>query len=213
MRLMSLEIRTEDAVAAAPIESLEGRRLLLLLHGLGAHERDLTPLAPALGDDPVIALRAPLPWGPGFAWAPVAMEEAGRGIGLGPAADAVLAWLDALPALGLGRPAAVRLLGFSQGGAVALTMLRRAPERFERLVVLSGFVPDEAEPRDDELAARQVPVLWGRGDADPVIPADAVARTATWLAGHADATVRVYPGLGHGVGEEELRDVARFLAG
>ena len=45
-----------------------------------------------------------------------------------------------------------------------------------------------------------------------MIPAEAVERTAAWLAGHADAVVRVYPGLSHGISPDELADVAAFLA-
>jgi phospholipase/carboxylesterase len=210
---MDLRIRQEDAVVLRPFDTLEGRSLLLLLHGLGSHEADLLPLAESFdGDDVVVGLRAPLPWGPGFAWAPVSPDEAGSGTGLDLAADAVIAWLDGLPAAGQGSPADVRLLGFSQGGAVALTMLRRAPGRFARAVVLAGFLPDTEEAGDAALRADPPAVFWGRGDADPVIAPAAVARTAAWLPDHAIATVRVYPGLGHGVDQDELADVARFLA-
>jgi phospholipase/carboxylesterase len=210
---MRLQIRSADAVTAAPLTSLEGDRLTLLLHGLGSHERDLLPLAPALGGGAVVALRAPLVYGPGFAWADPGAAPAGSGAGLGAAADAVLAWLDDLGSSGMGTPASVRLLGFSQGGALALTLLRRAPERFERLVVLAGFVPDDPEAGDGTLAAQPVvPVFWGRGDADTVIPRSAVDRTAAWLPAHAAATVRVYPGLAHGISDAELEDVSAFLA-
>ena len=212
MGRMSLQISTADAVATAPIDTLTGRRLTLLLHGLVANERDLLPLASAFGDDVVIALRGPMPWGPGFSWADPTPDSTRAGSALGAAADAVAAWLDGLPAAGLGTPAAVRLLGFSQGGALALTMLRRAPERYERLVVLAGFVPEEPEAGDTALAANPaVPVFWGRGDADAVIAADAIARTAVWLPRHAAATIRVYPGLAHAISDAELADAATFL--
>lgn len=198
------------AVAATPVERLEGRRLLLLLHGLGADERDLLPLAPELGlDDVVVSLRAPLPWGPGWAWTEVRDDPTRRTGSMRPAAEAVLAWLDDA-AESFGRPAEVRLLGFSQGGALALTLLRLAPDRFSAAVVLAGFVPEEAED-DGPLAARRTPVLWGRGDADAVIPAEAIARTAAWLPAHSAPVVRVYPGLAHGISVEELEDVRSFL--
>jgi phospholipase/carboxylesterase len=130
------------------------------------------------------------------------------GAGLEAAADRVLATIDAIVAEA-GAPAAVRLLGFSQGGALAVVLAAREPDRFDRVVVLSGFVP--AAWADKPGPERLPPVLWGRGDADEVIPAAAVARTAAWLGAHADATVRRYPGLGHGVGAAELEDVAAFL--
>ena len=59
----------------------EGKKppLLLLLHGVGANERDLLPLAPEL--DPrlqILSLRAPLTRGPNsYAWFTVAFLPAG----------------------------------------------------------------------------------------------------------------------------------------
>ena len=200
------------AVSAVPFETLEDRPLLLLLHGLGADEHDLLPVARQLGlDDVVVSLRAPLPWGPGWAWAAVGDDPTRRTASMRPSAEAVLAWLDALPGGGLGTPRRVRLLGFSQGGALALTLLRLAPLRFDAAVVLAGFVPDERED-DSALAGVRPPVLWGRGDDDPVIPEDAIARTAAWLPDHTTPTVRVYPGLTHGISGDELADVRAFLA-
>lgn len=205
---MNTAIRRLEAVAETPLDSLEGRRLLVLLHGYGADEHDLLPIVPSLGlDDAVVSLRGPLSLeGRGAAWADGPGEDILSGAGIGDAADDVLAWLDGAETLGA--PSAVRLLGFSQGGAVALSLLRRAPERFDRVVVLAGFVTDEAA---EQTASSGPPVFWGRGDADPVIPPEAVARTAAWLGARADATIRVYPGLGHSISAEELADVAAFL--
>lgn len=206
--------RTLQAIAVAPLDSLDGRRLVLVLHGYGADERDLLPVAQAVaGGDGIMSIRGPVPVGAGAGWADGPRDAILRGDGIGAAAADVLAFLDDLPARGLGTPASVRLLGFSQGGAVALSMLRRAPDRFDRIVVLSGFVAAEEEAGDALLLDRRIPVFWGRGDADPVIPADAVARTASWLLAHTDSTIRFYPGLGHGVAEEEIADIRAFLAG
>lgn len=209
---MALRIDRAAVRSATPFDSLEGGPLTLVLHGFGADELDLLPIAPALGSAPALSLRAPVRYGPGWSWAPVDPAGPLRGAGLDEAADAVLAWLDEVTAGPLGRPDSVRLLGFSQGGATALQLLRHAPERFAAVVLLSGFVSPGAHAGDEQLAASRPPVFWGRGDADAVIPAEAVERTAGWLAGHAAATERVYPGLAHGIDAAELADVAAFLA-
>lgn len=209
-----MELRIDPAAvrSATPFDSLEGRSLTLVLHGFGADELDLLPIAPALGSAPALSLRAPVRYGPGWSWAPVDPAGPLRGVGLDDAAEAVLAWLDEVTAGPLGRPDSVRLLGFSQGGATALQLLRHAPERFDAAVLLSGFVPPGGHEGDVRLATLRPPVFWGRGDADAVIPAEAVDRTTGWLAGHAAAVERVYPGLAHGIAAEELADVAAFLA-
>jgi phospholipase/carboxylesterase len=95
---------------------------------------------------------------------------------------------------------------------MALPLLRTRPERVAAAVVLSGFVTDESQPADDALVASRPPVFWGRGDADPLIWPEAIERLASWLPEHATPTVRVYPGVGHGVSDQELDDVRACLA-
>jgi len=45
----------------------------------------------------------------------------------------------------------------------------------------------------------------------PVIPAEAIARTAVWLPSHSTLTERHYAGIGHSISREELEDVNTFL--
>lgn len=204
-------MRIDDAAAlvAGPADA---GSMLLLLHGRGADEHDLLPLADALRlPDRVIALRGPVAWQGGRAWAERTADDDG-GAGLDEAAAAVLDWLDREAAAGRVAPR-IRLLGFSQGGAVALQLLRHAPERFAALVLLSGFLAAAAGSGDAELARLRPPVLWGRGAIDPVIPVHAVESTREWLERHTTLDERVYPMLGHGVAEAELADVAAFLRG
>ena len=190
-----------------------GRPLLVLLHGVGSHEGDLIGLAPYLPRDLAIAsLRAPLPHGDGHSWYPLALPGSPEPGPVDEAAEAVLAWVDSL---GDAHPS-VALLGFSQGGSLTLQLLRHAPERFAWAAVLAGFVvPDDSEAtsrRDAELARVRPDVFWGRGDVDAVIPLDAVQRTADWLAAHADVEETVYPGLAHGISQEELEDLNAFIS-
>ena len=190
-----------------------GRPLLVLLHGVGSHEGDLIGLAPYLPRDLAIAsLRAPLPHGDGHSWYPLALPGSPEPGPVDEAAEAVLAWVDSL---GDAHPS-VALLGFSQGGSLTRQLLRHAPERFAWAAVLAGFVvPDDSEAtsrRDAELARVRPDVFWGRGDVDAVIPLDAVQRTADWLAAHADVEETVYPGLAHGISQEELDDLNAFIS-
>ncbi|WP_082454598.1 MULTISPECIES: alpha/beta hydrolase [unclassified Frigoribacterium] len=195
----------------------DGRPLLVLLHGVGSHEGDLIALAPYLPQQFVVAsLRAPLPHGDGFSWYPLSTPGAPDLGAVDDAAEAVLAWLDSL---GAHHPS-VSLLGFSQGGSLSLQLLRHAPERFAFAAVLAGFVVpaagddatlERAAARDDAVTAARPAVFYGRGDVDQVIPADAVERTSAWLETHADAEQTVYPGLAHGISQEELDDLNAFI--
>ena len=186
------------------------RPLLIIMHGYGSHEGDLFSLAPHLPLEPVIAaLRAPLkaPVADGWAWFPISEPGSPDPATVAVAVAAVFAWLDALPQ----QPTSVGLLGFSQGGAMALELLRAAPDRFSFAVNLSGFVATAVRPGDAALAAQPVPVFWGRGTADSVIPASAIERTQGWLPGHSTLTERIYEGLPHSISQAELGDVVNFL--
>ncbi|MFM2353702.1 MAG: hypothetical protein RLZZ608_1108 [Actinomycetota bacterium] len=192
---------------SAPEAERAGRPLLVLLHGYGSHEGDLFGLSPHLPLQPVIAsVRAPLRAGPGYAW--YGLEGAtpeSRSDGADAAARGLLHWLDGVQASSVG------LLGFSQGGAMSIHLLRHAPERFDFAVSLAGFVVQGDAPADARLAALAPPVFWGRGTHDAVIPPAFVDHTQSWLPKHSTLTERIYEGLGHSVSEAVLADVLTFL--
>jgi len=184
------------------------RPLLLILHGYGSHEGDLFSLAPHLPLQPTIAaLRAPLPAGQGWSWFPIDVPGDPVGDALDAAALGILAWLDALPE----QPTSIGLLGFSQGGAMTLQLMRHAPERFAFAVQLSGFIASATHPGDERLGELKPPVFWGRGTLDPVIPEAAVARTQQWLPEHSTLTERIYEGMGHSISQTELAEIVTFL--
>ncbi|MBX3195646.1 MAG: prolyl oligopeptidase family serine peptidase [Microbacteriaceae bacterium] len=209
---MTVTLDAQAVLWSAPSDERAGRPLLVVMHGRGSDERDLFALAPALPTEFAIAsVRAPLSEGAGWSW-----WESGAQPGemaasaVDDAADAVLAWLDDLE---LESPL-VGTLGFSQGGAMSVHLMRRDPDRFAFAVNLAGFVIAGHQAGDAALAERRPPVFWGRGADDPLFlgpMARLVAQTEPWLADHASADVRVYPGLGHSVSPEELDDVVAFL--
>lgn len=189
-------------------QALATRPLLVLMHGRGSHEQDLFSLVPLLPPRFVIAaLRAPLELSPGsYSWFPVGEPGRPSDVAADAAVQALLGWLDSLPTA-----SSVSLLGFSQGGAMALHALRYAPERFAAFVNLAGFVIGGHAPADTSLEVPRPPVFWGSDLADPVIPVEAIARTAEWLPSHSTLTERHYAGIGHSISREELDDVSAFL--
>ncbi|MFT2818278.1 alpha/beta hydrolase [Leifsonia sp. A12D58] len=201
-------IDAEAVLWSAGAADRVGRPLLLILHGFGSHEGDLFSLAPHLPLQPVLAaLRAPLAAGAGWAWFPISEPGNPDTDAIDAAARGVLDWLDAQDV----QPSSVGVLGFSQGGAMALQLLRLAPERFSFAVQLSGFVGSGEREGDARLAELAPPVFWGRGTADPVIPASAVDRTQAWLPSHSQLTERIYEGMPHSISQAELGDIVAFL--
>ncbi|MGW3042224.1 alpha/beta hydrolase [Kitasatospora sp. NPDC001159] len=179
---------------------------LILFHGFGADECDLAPLGPMLAPSlPWATLRAPIAVGHGgFTWFPLLAfgdRDPAR------ATDSVWQWIDAH----LTRDAKVVTVGFSTGGLMATQLLRTRPERVAATVLLSGWVQAAPQPADERLTAERPAVFWGRGTADRMITADVIERTQKWLPAHSTLTKRVYPGLAHGIGNQEIVDVRTFI--
>ncbi|MCP2637990.1 alpha/beta hydrolase-fold protein [Microbacterium sp. HD4P20] len=210
---------SDTVLWSAAAEDRAGRPLLVLLHGYGSDERDLFALVPHLPEEFVIAaVRAPLapPFPtPGYSWYAIDDLDGRDPAHVTASAHRLLAWTDAVAGPVGSEPGptrtAVGLLGFSQGGAVALQAMRLDPHRFAFAVNLSGYATPGALPRDAELAEVRPPVFWGRGTQDDVIPSFLVEHTIEWLPRHTDLSGRVYPGLTHSVSEQELADVRVFL--
>ena len=186
------------------------RPVLVLLHGYGSDENDLFGLVPYLPDAFVVAsVRAPLspPWPmPGASWYPIEGLDGRDQAAVTRAADAVLAWIRSTVG-----ESPVGLLGFSQGGAVAVQTLRVNPDAVSFAVVLAGYAAGGELPGDAVLAERRPPVFWGRGAADDVIPPLLIDATSQWLPRHSELRGRVYPGLTHSISPDELDDVRAFL--
>ncbi|GAA4893889.1 phospholipase/carboxylesterase [Tessaracoccus lubricantis] len=191
-------------------EQRDGLPLLVLLHGFGSDERDLFSLLPYLPTGIAVASLAapgspPAPM-PGRAWFPMgtlgntheAIEDA---------ASAVRRWVDDHA----GTASSVALLGFSQGASVALQALRQEPQRFDAVLALSGVVSPYESDGDAALADRRPPVFWGRGTLDTIFADELIDHTAEWLPQHSTATVHLYPGLGHGISQEELGHMVEFI--
>ena len=203
-----MHIDDEAVLWSASPSDRAGRPILVLLHGYNSHEGDLFGLAPYLPLEPAIAsLRAPVQTGYGHAWFPLLVEGEELALeGADAATTAIVEWLDRVAP-----DASVGLLGFSQGGTMALELLRRLPDRFAFAVSLAGFALPGRREGDERMSHLAPPVFWGRGTDDEVIPASFVARTQAWLPAHSELDARIYEGLGHSVSERELADVTAFL--
>ncbi|MCY7412798.1 MAG: dienelactone hydrolase family protein [Salinibacterium sp.] len=205
-----MQIDSSEVLWSAPERERADRPLIVLMHGYGSHEGDLFSLSPALPLGPVVAaIRAPVAESGGFAWwsrgerNPPGNPEAED---VQAAVTAVSEWIDTLAFT------SISLLGFSQGGAMALQLLRHSPTRFAATVCVAGFLATTDHDGDAELARVRPPVFWGRGTEDQVIPDAAIQRTLNWMPDHTTATINAYEGLAHSISREELTDFSAFLA-
>jgi phospholipase/carboxylesterase len=194
------------------------RRLVILLHGLGADGNDLIGLAPywapLLPDAEFVAPDAPFPcdMAPfGRQWfslqdrSPAAILAGVRAAA--PMLDGFID--DSLAARGLSE-AELALVGFSQGTMMSLYCGLRRAKPVAAIIGFSGALIG-AESLAQEIRSRP-PVLLVHGDADEVVPPQALPAAAAALAA---VGVRVEtltcPGLGHGIDEAGLRRGGEFL--
>ena len=193
-------IQSSDQLQQGPHEA---SRRLVLLHGWGADADDLLDLGELLAgpDVSVIALRAPQPhpFGVGRQW-----------YGLQP-----IDW-QALPAArqdlrerlqALSQTVALEhtvLLGFSQGGAMAVDVGTQLP--------LAGIVACSGYPHEGWQPSGSMPaVLLSHGLEDPVVPYDASVELQQRLqAAGAAVTLLPFPG-GHTIGETVLPALRTFI--
>ena len=206
-------------VAREPSQPTARPPLLVLLHGIGADENDLLPLADAL--DPrflVASVRAPFEAAPmGNAWFAIDFRTTPPRNDLAQAEESRQALCALLPELQARHGADASrtfLLGFSQGAAMALAVALTRPDLVHGLVLHSGRVlpgvaaqaaPPEALARLEALVVHGVdddvlPVRCGREIRDLLAP---------WLGDR--LTYREHDA-GHFVTPATLDDVAAWLA-
>jgi phospholipase/carboxylesterase len=193
--------------------------LLVLLHGVGADENDLLPLAGAL--DPRFlsaSVRAPYPAMPmGHAWYAIdwsTSPPAGDLLQAEASREALCALLPELAARHRTDPARTFLLGFSQGAAMALAVTLTRPDLVRGAVLHSGRVLPGLEARAapaEALAALEVLVV--HGVHDDVLPVENGRQIRDLLAPRlGDRLSYREHDAGHFVTEATLDDAARWLA-
>jgi thioredoxin len=198
----------------------QAARVLLLIHGLGADERDLGGLLPYLDPEGrflTVLPRGPIAAPPGFAWYGLA---AITGEGDGSHDDELLGAVDELDDLldevcaehDKSRADAI-VGGFSQGAALAVALgLRRSDRaRPAGVLAMSGYLAEVEGLEHDWAAAKDVPVLVQHGTNDPLLPVDRGRALAAALVEHEVPVVyREYP-MAHQVAMESIQDAHEWL--
>ena len=202
---------TQPAMSAG-VPLTEAQAAVIMVHGRGAGPKNILDLVPAL-DVGRVAFIAPAAdggtWYPKSFMAPIPENEPGISSGI----SLLHTLVDDLERAGIPTQRIV-LLGFSQGACLALTAAQRKPQRFGGIIGFSGGLigpPGTTWERSGSFA--RTPVFLGCSDVDGHVPEPRVRETAeVFAAMGADVTVRIYPGMGHLVNDDEIA-FARALLG
>lgn len=197
-------------VAGAP--SGTAKAAIILVHGRGATPESMLPLAEAFGHDDIryLAPRASgNTWYPNSFLAPIETNE--------PFLSSALALLAALVARleAEGFPSErVGIVGFSQGACLTAEFIARNARRYDMAAILTGgLIGPAGTPRSYPGSLAGTPVFLGSSDIDPHVPLERVRETRDVLAAlGAEVDLRIYPGMGHTVNDDEIAAVRALVA-
>jgi predicted esterase len=199
--------------AGAPLT--EAEVAMVMVHGRGASAESILTLAPALAG-PGVAFLAPQAggsqgnqWYPYGFMAPIERNEPGISSGM----RAIERVLTQIGAAGI-PPTRTLLLGFSQGACLASEFVARHARRYGGLAVLSGgLIGPDGTPRNYPGSLEGTPVFLGCSDVDSHIPAARVRESGEVLERlGGEVTLRLYPGMGHMVNDDEIEAVRAMVA-
>jgi predicted esterase len=172
---------------------------VILLHGRGRDAADVLTLASRMDLDGVEWIA---PEAPGGSWYPQSFlaGEANE-----PWLSQALETVDAL-VRGIGDPGGLVLGGFSQGACLAAEYALRNPRRYAGLLLFTGgFIGPRGSFPPRAGAFGGMPAFLGTADPDDWVPVWRVHETAAVLGAlGASVDLRVYPGMDHGVNDEEI---------
>ncbi|HSG18810.1 MAG TPA: dienelactone hydrolase family protein [Anaerolineae bacterium] len=194
--------------AGQPLDQAAGA--LILVHGRGDSAVGILGLAEVL-HQPDFAYLAPQAaggtWYPYSFLAPITDNEPGISSGIATLGDVV----ESVAAAGLPYERIV-IGGFSQGACLVCEFVARHPGRYGGLLAFSGgLIGPDGTPRDYAGDLEGTPVFLGCSDVDFHIPKQRVELTSQVLEGMgAEVTLRLYPGMGHTINQEEI-DFGRTL--
>jgi phospholipase/carboxylesterase len=212
-----------DGPRLSPRKGGAPRQLVVLLHGYGADGNDLIDIGrawqPLLPQAAFVSPHAPEPCGMapvGRQWFPLTMRDPNeRWTGVNAAAPRLQRFLDAELARHRLDARALALVGFSQGTMMALHVGLRRTAPPAAIVGYSGLL---TLPGNDPAAIqREVrgrpPVLLVHGEADDLIPVQALFASAQGLAQlEVPVEWHLSLGIGHGIDGEGVRHGGEFLA-
>ncbi len=180
--------------------STDKQGTLILMHGLGSDEQDMFGLSQLIDDRvEVICLRAPIQYGPGFAWFEIQWSEAGISVDPQQVKQSIENLWGNVRSFDLTNAV---IGGFSQGAMMALGTIQSNPQSFAGLMMLSGRGNGYGCP------GFLGEVFQAHGTYDEVISIGDAHELRNDLLGRHE--YHEYP-MGHSICDDEINDLNQWL--
>ena len=186
-------------------------KALILLHGRGGSTDDILSLADAL---PVKDFALFAPQADGHSWYPYSfmspLEQ--NEPWLSGALHLIKQLVAHIENQGV-IPENIWFTGFSQGACLMLEFLGRHAGRYGGAAAFTGgLIGDRIYPHHYHGDFRQMPIFIGTSNPDPHVPVQRVHDTTKFLKEmNAKVTEVVYPGMGHTIIAEEVKEAGRVV--
>lgn len=190
----------------------EAEAVIIMVHGRGAGARSILQLAGELKPSKKTAFLAAQ--ASGFTWYPYSflMPEEQNQPGLNSGLQVIYDLTTLAEEHGVAKEN-IYFLGFSQGACLASEFVARHPAKYGGLFVLSGgLIGESVFPENYTGDLQQTPVFMGCSDVDAHIPVSRLEESAAVFEKlNADLTLKIYPGMGHLVNEDEIAHINEVL--
>jgi len=196
---------------------------VIWMHGLGADGYDFADIAPELGLHKAAAIRFIFPHAPvmpvsingGYrmrAWYDISdmnLEKNPDIEGIEKNSKLVAELVDAEVEKGI-KPERIFLIGFSQGGVMALHTATRYPKKLAGAASLSSYFPTAKTMPIDGVNAK-IPIFFGHGNYDDVVPAALGLKAYAFFRANGNPVESHLYDMTHSVCMEELAALGKWL--
>jgi len=191
---------------------------ILMLHGYGSNEADLFSLADYFPDNYyIISARAPfnVQFG-GFSWYDIFLDFENNKISDDQQAwDSVLKLSeftdDLIEKYNLDKDN-FNLLGFSQGAILSYALALNYPEKYHKIMALSGYINENIMPVQENVSKfKKLNFFVSHGKNDDVIPIDVARKTPLYLQEKNVKHIYNEYVMGHTINDKCLQDLIDWV--
>ena len=197
---------------------------IIWMHGLGADGHDFADIAPELGLPENAAIRFIFPHAPimpvtingGYkmrAWYDISDMDLGRDPdieGIEKNSKFVAEFVDAEIEKGINSEK-ILLIGFSQGGVMALHTATRYPKKLAGVASLSSYFPTTSTMPSDGVNSK-IPIFFGYGNYDNVVSPSLSQKAYDFLKSNGNPIEKHSYDMQHSVCIEELTVLGKWIA-